>query len=145
VRLEAWLATHDAVPLLGICGGHQLLARALGGSVEDAPFVQLGVYPLELPGIPGYAGVVLQLHGERVAVPPRGAAVWAADDNGIQALRYGPTRWTTQFHPEMTAATARAAGAISGMSDDDWDGDTLDRAAAGGQALLAAWLRALVG
>jgi GMP synthase (glutamine-hydrolysing) len=143
VVLEDWLATHRDVPLLGICGGHQLLARALGGTVEVAPIVQLGVFPLDLTGVEGYGGVVLQLHAERVAAPPAGAHVWAEDDNGIQALRYGPARWTTQFHPEMNGETARAAGLLAGMAEEEWEVATLELAVRGGRALVAAWLAAL--
>jgi GMP synthase (glutamine-hydrolysing) len=139
VALREWLDHHLDVPLFGICGGHQLLARALGAVVERAPAPQLGVFPLALD-LPGFLGQVVQLHGERVAAPPPGAEVWASDDMGIQALRYGPTRWTTQFHPEMDAALARMAGAMSGMHDADWDVGALAAAVVGGRAMLVAWL-----
>ena len=141
LALRSWLAAHTAIPLLGICGGHQLLARALGGVVDTAPGPQLGVFPLELPGVPGFRGTVVQLHGERVRVPPAGAEVWAADEMGIQALRYGPNRWTTQFHPEMDAVVARIAGEIAGTSPAAWE--QVDAAVQSGRAVLAAWLEAL--
>jgi len=141
VALREWLGAHRSVPLFGICGGHQLLARALGGTVGVAPGPQLGVYPLDLPGVPGFTGRVVQLHFERVEVAPEGAEVWATDEMGIQALRYGPTRWTVQFHPEMDDGVARYAGALSGLDDGAWD--ELDRAMAGGRGLLSAWVAAL--
>ncbi|MDP2306952.1 MAG: type 1 glutamine amidotransferase [Pseudomonadota bacterium] len=141
VALEGWLATHRAVPLLGICGGHQLLARALGGVVDVAPRPQYGVYPLDLPGVPGFPGVVLQLHTERVAVPPADAELWAADEAGIQALRYGAARWTVQFHPEADEALPRYVGRSRGLDDTTWS--DLGTAQAGGRALLTAWLAAL--
>ncbi len=137
VALREWLAVHRAVPLFGICGGHQLLARALGGTVEVSPGPQQGVYPLDLPGVPGFTGRVVQLHSERVAVPPDGAEVWATDAMGIQALRYGPARWSVQFHPEMDAPLARLAGTFSGLDETAWG--ELDVAVAGGRALLGAW------
>ncbi len=144
LALGSWLAAHTAIPLLGICGGHQLLARALGGAVDTAPGPQFGVFPLELPGVPGFGGTVVQLHGERVRVPPLGAEVWAADEMGIQALRYGPTRWTTQFHPEMDALVARLAREIAGTppeAPEAWE--HVDGAVRSGRAVLAAWLAAL--
>lgn len=137
LALRDWLATHRDVHLFGICGGHQLLAVALGGTVEVAPGPQMGVYPLTLPGVPGYGGTVVQMHNDRVATPPDGAEVWATDEMGIQALRYGPLRWTFQFHPEMDQRLLEAASAL----DEDppaWAG--LDVAVEGGRALLRAWL-----
>ncbi len=142
--LAGWLATHQAVPLLGICGGHQLLARALGGVVEVAPGPQTGVYPLALPGIPGFTGCVVQMHNDRVAVPPAGAEVWSTDEMGIQALRYGPHRWTFQFHPEMDRPLLVAAEAVPAEPADAppaWVG--LDDAIEGGRAILRAWLATL--
>jgi GMP synthase-like glutamine amidotransferase len=141
IALREWLGAHRSIPLFGICGGHQLLARALGGTVGVAPGPQLGVYPLDLPGVPGFTGRVVQLHFERVEVPPEGAEVWATDEMDIQALRYGPTRWTVQFHPEMDDAIARYAGTANGLDDRAWA--ELDVAVAGGRVLLAAWVAAL--
>lgn len=141
VTLQGWLATHQDVPLLGICGGHQLLARALGGVVETSPGPQYGVYPLDLPGIPGFPGRVLQLHSERVSAAPADAEVWASDAMGIQALRYGPARWTVQFHPEADDALPRYVGRSRGLDDVAWV--ELGAARDGGRLLLAAWLAAL--
>lgn len=141
VTLREWLAAHRSVPLFGICGGHQLLARALGGVVEVSPGPQMGVYPLDLAGVPGFTGRVLQLHNERVAVPPAGAEVWATDEMGIQALRYGRSRWTVQFHPEMDHDLARVAGAAAGVGEEAWT--ELDDAIAGGHAIVRAWVATL--
>jgi GMP synthase (glutamine-hydrolysing) len=141
LALRDWLTTHPNVPLLGICGGHQLLAHALGAPVEVSPASQMGVYPLVLSDVPGFTGRVVQLHHERVATVPPGAELWATDEMGIQALRYGPRRWTVQFHPEMDAEVVQVAGAQSGLSEDVWA--DLDAAVAGGRAVLSAWIRAL--
>lgn len=143
VALREWLLTVQDAPLLGICGGHQLLARAHGGVVERMPESQMGVYPLELAWVPGFGGRVVQLHGERVAVPPAGAEVWATDDAGIQALRYGPRRWTVQFHPEMEEHIVRTAGENNQVPEAAWA--ELDVALTSGRAVLRAWLAALDG
>lgn len=138
--LREWLATWTSVPLFGICGGHQLLARALGGVVEEGTAPQHGVYPLDLPGIPGWRGHVVELHTDQVLVPPAGAEVWARDTACIQALRYGPTRWTFQFHPEMDEDLVMLA-ADHGKLDCDWT--HLPLAVEGGRALLRAWVGAI--
>lgn len=141
LALREWLLAHPDVPFFGICGGHQLLAKAHGATIEPCPASQIGVYPLELCGVPGFRGRVLQLHHERVAAAPPGATVWATDAMGIQALRFGPERWTVQFHPEMDNALAREAASASGHDASAWEG--LDCAVAGGRAILEAWIAAV--
>lgn len=135
VDLERWLLKWQNVPLLGICGGHQLLARALGGTVAVMPQRQVGVCPLQLPGIPAFRSAI-QLHQETVVTLPEGAELWASDEFGVQALKYGPTRWTVQFHPEATAMEIRQGGQRMGV----WDWSGLEEAIMDGRKLLVAWL-----
>lgn len=137
VALENWLRQYPDIPLLGICGGHQLLARALGGQVGIMPEAQLGVFPLDLD-LPGFRGQVVQLHRETVQEPPLGAKVWASDAWGIQALQYGPSRWTFQFHPEITPQLLNEAAQRCGFVP----ADATD-AIADGRHILAAWLQSL--
>lgn len=139
VALENWLQTWTEVPLLGICGGHQLLARALGGEVAVMPSSQYGVFPLTLEEIPGFSGWVVQLHAETVVRYPEGAEVWASDPCGVQALRYGPNRWTFQFHPEISREVVVDAGKRLGIQE--WP--RLEEAISGGRALIRAWLAQL--
>ena len=135
IDLEAWLSRWTEVPLLGICGGHQLLARALGGKVAVMPIKQVGVYPLILTGIPGFQRTI-QIHAETVVELPPGAEVWASDDFGVQALRYEKNRWSFQFHPEATSEVILDAGLRMGVSE--WSG--LEEAIQDGRSLLKAWL-----
>ncbi|MFN7143351.1 MAG: hypothetical protein ACK4YP_06210, partial [Myxococcota bacterium] len=60
---------------------------------------------------------------------------------GIQALRYGRSRWTVQFHPEMDHELARVAGAVAGVGEEAWTG--LDTAVSGGRAIVRAWVATL--
>ncbi len=117
-RAAAWLAqlvAADAVPALGLCYGHQLLAHALGGEVGPNPngremgtvevhFEADALSPLFEPGVfPGHAS-----HLEAVLRPPPGARVLARTAlDPHSALQYGPRQWGTQFHPEFDAEILR--------------------------------------
>jgi GMP synthase-like glutamine amidotransferase len=105
-------ALSDAVPVLGICYGSQLLAHALGGTVTAAPHVELGwmshdsLHPTLCP-----PGPWLQFHGDTFTVPP-GARLLGSSSAGPQGMAWEgaaaagqPVRalgW--QFHPEVTPA-----------------------------------------
>lgn len=97
----AWTAAAVAadVPVLGICFGAQVLARALGGAVEPMARAQIGWFDepgSAADGLP--AGPWLQFHGDRFSVPP-GASELARDDRAPQAFRVGRSL-AVQFHPE---------------------------------------------
>lgn len=108
-------AVDAAIPLLGICLGHQLAASALGGQVQRNPAGRaLGLIPVALTpagqgdvllaGTDGHSA--LQYNDDIVTRLPAGATTLAvAPDGSIQAARYGPAAWGVQFHPELTPAT----------------------------------------
>lgn len=120
---------HD-VPVLGLCFGGQMLAHALGGSVEPAERPEVGWHRVETADaqqIP--AGPWLQWHYQRFLTPP-GAQQLAASDSGSQAFRHG-RHLGVQFHPESTVEIVRAWAVT--------DQERLDRLGLGdGAALLAA-------
>jgi len=99
-------------PVVGICFGHQLVASALGGTVEAAPAGWgLGAlhYAVEAP-VPWFDGDRLTLiasHRDQVTELPPDAEVWAsADYCPIAGMTIGDHVWTVQGHPEFTAAVA---------------------------------------
>lgn len=139
--LEGWLGTWRTLPYFGICGGHQLYARALGGRVEPMGRRQVGVFPLAVPGVA--LSRVLQFHGDYVVEAPPGAEVWARDAFGVQALRYPGHRWTVQFHPELDATSATMLAATCPETAEGWTEDAVAVAVAEGKALLGAWLGGL--
>jgi GMP synthase (glutamine-hydrolysing) len=117
----AWLA--DLVrrqrPVLGICFGHQLLARALGGEVRDNPNgIEIGTVTSQLTAAaaadPLFRGLPAQLavqasHRQSVLRLPEGAtrlAASAQDPN--HAFRWGEQAWGVQFHPEFSPPIVRA-------------------------------------
>ena len=120
-RSADWLAQAVAAgrPVLGICFGHQLLAHALGGRVLDNPRgVEVGTVPLALEpaaaGDPLFASLTEPLrvhvsHLQSVTVPPPGARRLASSElDPNQAFVCGERAWGVQFHPEFSAAVARA-------------------------------------
>ncbi len=94
------------IPVLGICFGGQLLAYALGGSVEPAPCGgEVGWFTVEtdVPELIPF-GPYLQWHSDRFVIPP-GAVELARSPVGSQAFRLG-SALALQFHPETTPEVA---------------------------------------
>jgi GMP synthase-like glutamine amidotransferase len=98
----AWLrgAHESGIPIMGICFGGQLMARALGGSVAPAPSGEVGWIPIlsdDETLIP--AGPWFQWHFDRWTLPP-GAKEIARTPKASQAFILGHTL-ALQFHPEI--------------------------------------------
>jgi GMP synthase-like glutamine amidotransferase len=102
-----WLRAADArsLPILGLCFGAQVLAAALGGSVREAPRIEIGWISVQtdLPALiepgPWYSW-----HEDVIDLPPHAVDV-ARNDVCTQAYTIGP-HLGLQFHPEVTAALA---------------------------------------
>lgn len=95
----------SGLAVLGVCFGGQLLAEALGGSVERAPVGEIGWYEIAAPdGMvnPVGSGPWMQWHNDRFEPPPN-AQVLALTDQAVQLFRLARTVGT-QFHPEVNLA-----------------------------------------
>lgn len=100
-----WLRVADTegVPVLGICFGGQLLARAHGGSVARAPRPEIGWSSIwtQEPELVG-PGPWFQFHYDRWQVPPDAREI-ARDALASQAFQIR-RNLAVQFHPELTPA-----------------------------------------
>jgi len=100
-ELEKLKAAHNAgIPILGICFGGQLMARALGGSVAKAPKAEVGWFEIDSNDktlIP--AGPWFEYHWDRWQ-SPKGATEIAKSELANQAFVMGRTL-ALQFHPEV--------------------------------------------
>jgi GMP synthase (glutamine-hydrolysing) len=97
------------VPVLGICYGHQLMARALGGAVAATGQREYGRTELRVgePGILladlGPVEQVWMSHGDAVTAAPEGFRVTSRTDTIPIASMEDPERglFAVQFHPEV--------------------------------------------
>jgi len=109
-ELELLKQIHAAgTPILGVCFGGQLLAEALGGSVEVAPVTEIGWFEIESPPgteNPAGPGPWKEWHHDRFTPPPS-AEILAVNENAVQLFRSGRTVGT-QFHPEVDFAHLEA-------------------------------------
>ena len=106
-------AHNDGIPILGICFGGQLMARALGGSVARAPKAEVGWIEIESDDkslIP--TGPWFEYHWDRWQTP-KGATEIAKTEIANQAFVMGRTL-ALQFHPEIDLEVLDAWLAMEG-------------------------------
>jgi GMP synthase (glutamine-hydrolysing) len=116
--VRAWLPgmRQQKIPILGICGSHQLIAHLEGADVvplAEGPFA--GTFPIRLTAA-GRSSPIMQAiadddcfhyaNSEQVTSIPRGGSLLASSSRvAVAALDFGDHCYTTQFHPEATEET----------------------------------------
>jgi GMP synthase (glutamine-hydrolysing) len=96
-------------PVLGICYGHQMVARAIAGDdvCRRAPRPEFGWKRIEILGNPLFRGmrdpVSLQSHYDEVCgLTEEFEVIASTDDCPVQAFQLrGLPVWGVQFHPEV--------------------------------------------
>ncbi len=102
-------AVANQLPIVGICLGGQLLARALGSKVEKNPRPEIGWHPIRVnpsgaeDRIIGSAGadpLVYHWHFDTFQLPPSATLLASSGACAHQAYRIGSQIYGFQFHPE---------------------------------------------
>jgi len=144
------------VPVLGVCLGAQLLARAAHASVHPAPEPEIGWREVELTEEARDDAVLGQLPKRFSAFQwhyytygvPAGAVELARSSTCTQAFRLGELVWGVQFHPEVTEPQVNAWLASehgNGLPREAIAAETARRMGEWnrlGRALCSAWLAA---
>jgi GMP synthase (glutamine-hydrolysing) len=117
-------AVDRGVPVLGVCLGGQLLAHALGGTVERmqvrmVEWAEVSRLP-SAEGDPVFGGLpekirALHWNEDAFSVPAGAVELLSRAGPGGEAFRYGESAWGIQFHPE-----ADEPGLANWYADVDW-------------------------
>jgi len=104
---------HNRMPMLGICLGAQLMAKACGSVITASPVRELGWYPLYPTGataadplfreIPGSIQL-FQWHGETFSLNQRMTLLATHPDVPAQIFRLGQAQYGLQCHIEIDRA-----------------------------------------
>jgi len=114
LNIEEFIRTLFAnkVPLLGICYGHQLIAKSLGGAVDyHDKGMELGCVEIQSSDCAKNDAIFKYLpttfkahviHSQSVIKLPKHAVILASNEyEDTHAFKLDPCTWGVQFHPEF--------------------------------------------
>jgi GMP synthase (glutamine-hydrolysing) len=120
LAIEAWIPTlvRAQIPLLGVCYGHQLLGRAMGGQVDFHPRGrEVGTVEIRKTAASHVDPLFKELperfqahatHAQSVlTLPPESILLAENDYEAHHAFRIGRCAWGVQFHPEYNSHIMR--------------------------------------
>lgn len=107
------------IPVLGICFGHQMLAQALGGTVDYNPRGrEIGTTSVVLTsaaeedtlfvGMPAEFPVHVTHMQSVITLPPEAHILACNTFDPHHAVRFAKSAWGVQFHPEFDATVMAA-------------------------------------
>jgi len=104
-------ALEEKIPILGICLGAQLLAKACGARITKNAKKEIGWCEIELTkqgaADPFFQGIeksfeTFEWHEDTFEVPRGGELLAKSETCKNQAFRFGENAYGLQFHPEVT-------------------------------------------
>ena len=119
---DPWIAEETAfirsallanTPVIGVCLGSQLMAKALGAPIRSGKALEIGMTPVRLTEAgrtdPVFAACpevfdVFEWHGEVFDLPDGCVPLAGSDIAPLQAFRYGTRAYGLLFHVEMEDA-----------------------------------------
>jgi len=114
VAIEQWIPNliQSKIPILGICYGHQLLAKAMGGIVDfHTKGIEIGTTIIEIvedgTSDPLFKGLPTTFkahvcHNQTVTrLPDQAVQIAKNSFEPNHAFRIGQSAWGIQFHPEF--------------------------------------------
>lgn len=130
-------AYNQGKALFGMCFGHQIIAHALGGKIQQMPPFNFTVDDIALQsaaqralGLPTDKGTLrlYKAHGFQVTVPPPGAQVVASSARtAVEMYTLGNRAFGCQGHPEFTRSVMDALLPRVVDMMDDGDVETVQR------------------
>ncbi len=96
------------VPVLGLCFGHQVIAKAMGAEVVQMDEYEIGYRPVELGESEIFEGLdsveyPFNTHQDKVIDLPDDLETIAETDVSVQGIQHSKKKvYGVQFHPELT-------------------------------------------